>query len=742
MTLGRLIASLLVLAAASVARGQCTQEWIQGGGLAGVDGRVDSSLVRVESGRETLYVGGEFTRAGEGPASSIAKWNGRWRPLGTGVSIGDSHGVVRALTEWNGLLIAGGRFDGAGGQAAVNIASWSEGQWSPIGAGIGSEVRALAVFEGVLYAAAHDNNAASNGPGLLRWTGATWEDIAPAGTLDGDGITAATALVVHDGSLFAAYRASDELAHQRIARWDGQTWTALESWPDLDVGQLAVHGGELYAGGANMSPSTFLPARHWTGEAWVTFGGPLLHVTQVAPTLCLYSWANRLWVSGDFLLFGEHPVSLFAYQVGQNLAVHTLDMEGSIHTMCEYDGALFTGGTIRDYIGVRFASVATYQGPSSGQDWRPIGTGIHGPVFDIFMHNGDLVGTGFVQSAGGRRANRVVRWDGRVWQPFTTNMRGSVLAAASFEGYLYAGGSLSTSHGLPHVAARWTGSDWTELGVGFLAGQARAITVHNSKLYIGGSIPSLGDGTLTQNLAVWDGWTLAPIPNDPPEITPFGIVQDLCEFEGQLVAGRSSSFAHAVARHDGERWHPMGSETVRGTVRALVVHDGFLYAGGQYLQVGNTGYGNLMRWDGSAWSAPDPGLGDDAVTAMASTPQGLLVASGGYLPEYSGTIKMLSGTQWRQIAVTSGEINDIHCEDWGMFVAGDFEEVNGVVSHAIAEWRIPVDLNRNAAADALDITSFLTEWFAKDWRADWDDDDVFSPEDIIAFLTDWFAACP
>lgn len=741
MTPGRLIASLLVLAAASVARGQCQEAWIPGGGLAGVDGRVDSSLVRVESGRETLYVGGEFTRAGEGPASSIAKWNGRWRPLGSGVTNGDSDGVVRALADWNGVLIAGGRFDGAGGQAALNIAQWSEGQWSPIGAGIGNEVRALAVFEGVLYAAAHDNNAAANGPGLLRWTGTTWEDIAPAGVLDGDGITAATALVVHDGSLFAAYRASDELAHQRIARWDGQTWTPLESWPDLDVGQLAVHGGELYAGGANMVPTPHLPARRWTGDSWVIFGGSPLSASLMAPSLALYSWAGRLWITGDFLLFGLHPVSLFAYQAGQNVAIHTFDMEGSIRTMRELDGALFTGGTIRDYIGVRFANVATYQGPTSGQDWRPIGTGVEGAAFDFCRHDGQLVAVGFFRSAGGLRARRVVQWNGRTWVPYTTNMEGAILTVASF-GDLYVGGSISASSSRPAVAARWTGSQWAKLGIGFSSGQARAMLVHDSRLYIGGSISALGDGTLTRNIAVWDGQTLQPLANDPPVITPFGAVEDLCVFKGQMVAGRSSSFAHAVARHDGARWHPFGTETVRGTVNSVVVHDGFLYAGGAFLHVGDTGYGNLMRWDGSAWEAVEPGLGDDAVTAMTSSPRGLLVASGAYVPTYSGTIKILSGAQWRQIAVTSGEINKIHCEDWGLFVAGDFEEVNGVVSHAIAEWRIPVDLNRNAAADAVDITSFLTEWFSQDWRADWDDDDAFSPEDIIAFLTDWFAACP
>lgn len=741
MTLRRLIASLLVLAAASVARGQCTQDWIQGGGLAGVDGRVDSSLVRVESGRETLYVGGEFTRAGEGPASSIAKWNGRWRALGSGVTNGDSHGVVRALTEWNGVLIAGGRFDGAGGQAALNIAQWSEGQWLPIGAGIGNEVRALAVFEGMLYAAAHDNNAASNGPGLLRWTGTTWEDTAPAGVLDGDGITAATALVVHDGSLFAAYRASDELAHQRIARWDGQTWTPLELWPDLDVGQLAVHGGELYAGGANMVPTPQLPVRRWAGESWVPLGGSPLSSTLMAPSLALYSWENRLWITGDFLLFGLHPVSLFAYQVGQNLAVHTLDMEGSIHTMCEFEGSLFTGGTISDFAETRFARVATYQ-PGSDDPWRLMGDGVGSEAVRFCRHNSDLLAVGYIRSAGGTRAERIVRWNGRHWEPFTRNMRGGVLAAASYQGHLYVGGTIPASSSRPAIAARWTGSGWAQLGVGFSSGYPWTMFEHNSKLYIGGTLPTLGDGTPTRNLAEWDGVDLRPVPNDPPEITPFGIVQDLCEYEGQLVAGRSSSFAHAVARHDGARWHPFGTETVRGTVNSVVVHDGFLYAGGAFLQVGNTGYGNLMRWDGSAWSAPEPGLGDDAVTTMASTPQGLLVASGGYLPEYSGTIKMLSGTEWRQIAVTSGEINDLHCEDWGLFVAGDFEEINGVVSHAIAEWRIPVDLNRNAAADAVDITSFLTEWFSQEWRADWDDDDAFSPEDIIAFLTDWFAACP
>jgi len=99
-----------------------------------------------------LIVGGWFTGAGGQPVNNIASWDGSaWHALGQGV---DSFGLS-SLTVYNGDLIAGGFFGHAGGLSAHCIARWDGSSWSPLGSGTNNSVNALAVYNGDLIAGAY-----------------------------------------------------------------------------------------------------------------------------------------------------------------------------------------------------------------------------------------------------------------------------------------------------------------------------------------------------------------------------------------------------------------------------------------------------------------------------------------------------------------------------------------------------------------------------------------------------------
>jgi hypothetical protein len=85
-----------------------------------------------------LYAGGEFTTAGGGSASKIARWNGSsWSPLGSGMN----DRVNAIALSGNGDLYAGGRFTTAGGVSANKIAKWNGSGWSALGAGLTSGIQ-------------------------------------------------------------------------------------------------------------------------------------------------------------------------------------------------------------------------------------------------------------------------------------------------------------------------------------------------------------------------------------------------------------------------------------------------------------------------------------------------------------------------------------------------------------------------------------------------------------------------
>ena len=96
---------------------------------AGIDGEIKALTIY----EGNLIAGGEFTTAGGVTANGIARWSGgAWQPLGRGLEgvqmYWDTRGdtiyfqpYVAALTVFRGDLIAGGSFTQAGGVPAVSI---------------------------------------------------------------------------------------------------------------------------------------------------------------------------------------------------------------------------------------------------------------------------------------------------------------------------------------------------------------------------------------------------------------------------------------------------------------------------------------------------------------------------------------------------------------------------------------------------------------------------------------------
>src|SRR5437899_1722244 len=129
--------------------------WTSTGGFPGVSGRVNAAAM---DGSGNLYIGGQFTIAGEVFATNIAKWNGSsWSALGSGIT----NGSVDSLAVSGSDLYVGGWFRTAGGNPATNIARWNGSSWSALGSGLsapegedsyGGWVSALAVSGSDLYA--------------------------------------------------------------------------------------------------------------------------------------------------------------------------------------------------------------------------------------------------------------------------------------------------------------------------------------------------------------------------------------------------------------------------------------------------------------------------------------------------------------------------------------------------------------------------------------------------------------
>lgn len=238
-----------------------------------------------------LYVGGGFGHAGVVTAGGIARLqNDVWSPLGSGV-----HGVVFALTTFQQpgdpapSLFVAGQFDRAGDVDVHSIARWDGAEWHDVGGGVSSsegmaaQILALAVFDDghgpALFAAGNFRlvgQPAMPVNSIARWDGVRWIPLSA-----GLGASIDHLQVFDDGNgpaLYAlgSFNAIDGVVSRNIAKSDGNVWSAVPNPFNLyDIRYAyALNSGNhprLLVSASSDAPGSFFG---WDGELWDVLDPP------------------------------------------------------------------------------------------------------------------------------------------------------------------------------------------------------------------------------------------------------------------------------------------------------------------------------------------------------------------------------------------------------------------------------------------------------------------------------------
>jgi hypothetical protein len=356
-----LVAMLIGVADISPVVAQSSNGWSFGLGWPGTDG----PIYAIAAEGRYVYVAGEFTRAGNVSAQNIARWdrtNFEWSALDAGVN-----GPVRALALADGKLYVGGDFTQAGALGTISpLAIWDTTgfSWSLLGTGLAGNVTAIAadntsVFVGGMFsrvgATAYPSKVslvrythssqqwsvinssssdliralALSSPDLYvggtflkstiegtynytqnvaRWRG-SWHDMAGGVTV---GAMVTDLAVDSAGSLYATGEINvigGRVAHG-IARWDGQSWSAMGNLVGLGnkAGLLAV-GSSIFVGrSATANDCGFTKGiARWNGTTWQH-----LDAGVDGQVYALAAVGDELFVGGSFSRAGGNPVSNFA----------------------------------------------------------------------------------------------------------------------------------------------------------------------------------------------------------------------------------------------------------------------------------------------------------------------------------------------------------------------------------------------------------------------------------------------
>jgi hypothetical protein len=206
------------------------------------------SMVTID---EDLHVVLQSDEPTTGPYTQpLFTWDGtEWRPIGTARGPGPVHGLIRALGEYRGDLVAFGFFDEIGGVAAPGVAAWNGEEWLPLGSGprgcfVDYLRPTMASHQDRLILPTYPCGCCTESDGVLQsWDGRSWRTIPGIrGTFTA--MASIRGILYVSGTLYI-----DSLGWVNLAAWDGTTWHAIGSGLGSPAHVIVEHEGSVYFGG-------------------------------------------------------------------------------------------------------------------------------------------------------------------------------------------------------------------------------------------------------------------------------------------------------------------------------------------------------------------------------------------------------------------------------------------------------------------------------------------------------------
>ncbi len=348
---------------------------------------------------------------------------------------------------------------------------------------------------------------------LAEWDGTDWSLLPDGATSGLDGVARALAASGSDVYLGGDFTQVGGVPASRVARWDGQGWSALGEGVNGTVWAIAVSGGDVYVGGefTEAGGRSAPGIARWDGRKWSALGSGVSGCRDAFTAPAVYALAVRgreVYAGGRFVTAGGAAANGIArwdgrMWTGLGDGVRTGIYDGVVRALALRGKELYAGGQFATAGGEDVNNIARW----NGRRWTALGSGIRGHlenVLAIGVSGDDVYVGGMFADAGGVKASNIAKWNGTRWSAAEVQAHDGVWTIAVSGRSVYAGGA---SFRLPNGVAvqgivRWDGGTWSGLGPGvgtrWYAGPIMAISPSGGKVYVGGdafSVPDARDFT-------------------------------------------------------------------------------------------------------------------------------------------------------------------------------------------------------------------------------------------------------
>lgn len=259
--------------------------------------------------------------------------------------------------------------------------------------------------------------------------------------------------------------------------------------------------------------------------------------------------------------------------------------------------------------------------------WSTLGSGLNEDPFHSASYNGDLIVVGqFTGTIDGTPAQCIARWDGSSWSQLGSSglTRDSGVSSGFFlkewNGDLYVGGNFKYADGIVcNRIAKWSDSSnsYSALDSGLNANNVWAIEVYNDNLYAGGSFTKpVGSSIYCRAIMRWDGsdWSAVGTKGGAD---PNGTVRALCVYNGELWAAgdfitMDSITCNGIAKYNDstDTWSAPGAgvDGFAKVIYNMQVYHNELYVTGNFYYMDGKPVNKICKWTGSEFCAISTGL--------------------------------------------------------------------------------------------------------------------------------------